>query len=121
MDGKREKLIRLYQEMAEHTAPECKACFIPHSCCNSIYCDLAIRLAKSKWSIDLPTTDNPTLPLMGPTGCTAAPHLRPICTVHTCAVNSLGSKPGDRAWTEKYYDLREQVDALEFELFPLQL
>ena len=32
---------------------------------------------------------------MGPRGCIATPHLRPLCTFHTCAVNAWGGKSDD--------------------------
>ena len=65
---------------------------------------------------------------MGESGCTAAPHLRPLCTVHTCDIMGFGFKraPDDtpaaaeeaRAWTKKYFELRnaisEQDDALRY-------
>lgn len=116
---KHQQLIDLYAEMAKHTLPECRACFNPHSCCDKMYCDHTIRFAKSKWGVELSPTKHPTLPLMGPTGCTAAPHLRPMCAMHVCIINSLGSKPGDLPWTQEYYRLHEQIQLLEFELFPL--
>jgi hypothetical protein len=114
---KRQQLIDLYAQVAAHTLPECRACFRPHSCCDKLYCDIAVVVAKKHWDIDLPQTTHPTLPLMGPTGCTAAPHLRPMCSLHTCTMNSIGSKPGDPAWTQEYYRLHQAIQLLELELF----
>jgi hypothetical protein len=116
---KRQQLIDLYAAMAAHTLPECRACFNPHSCCDAMYCENTIKFAAKKWGVDLPRTDHPKLPLMGPTGCTAAPHLRPMCTTHVCIVNSIGGKPNDAAWTKRYYELHEAIQLLEWELFPL--
>jgi hypothetical protein len=116
---KHQQLIELYAAMAAHTAPECRACFIPYSCCHKLYCEHTIAHAKKKWGVDLPTTTDPKLPLMGPTGCTAAPHLRPHCTTHTCSVQSIGAKRGDQPWTDEYHRLSGLIDALEWELFPL--
>jgi hypothetical protein len=113
---KRTLIIRLYREMADMTNPECAACPVPLSCCGKEYCDLTARFALKNWGVTLQPTGHPTLPFMGPKGCTVAPHLRPICSVHTCAVNALGGKPGDAAWTEKYFDLRERLNVLECEL-----
>ena len=110
------RLILLYQKLADHTLPECKhTCQVPLSCCSPEYCDMAIRCAKEDWHIDLPTTDHVRLPLMGENGCTAPPYLRPWCTLHTCQVNSFGFKPGDEAWTKKYFDLRDEIEELEYE------
>jgi hypothetical protein len=116
---KHQQLIDLYAAMATHTLPECQACLFPYSCCHKMYCESAITYAKLKWGVELTRTDNPTLPLMGPTGCTAAPHLRPACATHTCKMSSIGSKPGDLPWTQEYYRLSGLIDALEFELFPI--
>ncbi len=112
----REELVELYSRLAAHTLPECRSCRVPLSCCSAEYCASTIEHAKENWGVELTKTNHPSLPLMGPTGCTAAPHLRPMCTMHTCAVNSLGCKLGDQQWTEKYFELREQIETLEFEL-----
>jgi hypothetical protein len=48
---------------------------------------------------------------MGPTGCIASPHLRPLCTYHTCGINSLGTS-GNQKWDQKYFDLRERMTNL---------
>ena len=100
--------------MAEHTLPECSGtCSAPLSCCSPDYCEIAIEHAKSKWGIDLIPTSNPDLPLMGENGCIAEPHLRPLCAIHTCQVNSLGCKPGDVGWTNRYFQLREEIESIE--------
>jgi len=93
------------------TRPECGRCRVPLSCCDEMYCQMAIEYAKNEWGVELKTTDHPKLPLMGPTGCTAAPHLRPICTVHTCQINSVGTS-GNAEWDQKYFTLREQIEEL---------
>jgi hypothetical protein len=116
MTASQQRLVILYAQMSELTAPECAhTCRVPWSCCHSIYCEAAIMWAKAKWDVELVKTNHPTLPMMGPSGCTVAPHLRPMCTVHTCEVNSLGVKRGDLAWTKRYFVLREEIDELEFE------
>jgi hypothetical protein len=61
-------------------------------------------------------TDHPTLPFMSDSGCTLPPYLRPLCTLHTCEVNAFGCKRADTKWTEKYFDLREQIEITEFEI-----
>lgn len=110
------KLVALYKEMADLTRPECDKCKVPLSCCSSEYCEITLAVAKERWGIELPVTQHPTLPLMGTTGCTAAPHLRPLCTLHTCEINCLGIKRGDPEWTKKYFDLRVEIENLEMEL-----
>ena len=111
------EVIHLYGEMAKMTAPVCaNTCGAKRSenrCCEAYYCELAIAHAKKKWGVTLTPTGHPKLPLMGPDGCTAAPHLRPICTVHTCEINDLGFKPGDETWTNRYFKVRERIDELD--------
>ena len=110
---KKDDLIDTYEKMYQHTKAECAACPAPHSCCDAIYCRAAIEWAKDTYGITLEPTKHPDLPLMGEHGCTAAPHLRPLCTVHTCSVSSLGFKKGDTEWTQRYYELRDELDQLE--------
>jgi hypothetical protein len=107
----------LYQQMAELTLPECRdSCRSPHSCCAPEYCDFAAITAKEDWNTELTPTGHPRLPFMGESGCTVPPHMRPMCTMHTCAINSLGFKPGDMEWTKKYFTLREKIETLELSL-----
>jgi hypothetical protein len=114
----RERLVALYEELSVLTARECDAaCVRPRSCCEARYCALAIDHARTHWRIELTETWHPALPLMGDDGCTAAPHLRPICTAHTCAVCAHGEKPGDAAWTARYRALTEEIDDIESRLF----
>ena len=108
------KLVTLYKRMGDHTAPECAhSCRLPRSCCSPEYCDMTIEHAKERWGVTLEHTGHARLPLMGPTGCVAEPHLRPMCTMHTCAVNSLGFKPDDQKWNVKYWELRDAIDREE--------
>ena len=53
--------------------------------------------------------------MMGPTGCTALPHLRPWCTLHQCQIQATGSTK-DRKWDAKYVRLRNQLTRLEQQL-----
>ena len=114
------KLIDLYARMAEHTRPECgAACSRPFGCCNEGQCEVTIAHAKEEWGVTLAPTGHATLPLMGKDGCAAAPHLRPLCTIHTCAISFMDLKPGDPEWTATYHQLRDQISDLEFErMFP---
>lgn len=113
-------LVVLYEEMASLTKPECEKCRLPYQCCSPDYCQFTIAYAKESWRVTLQTTDHPTLPLMGEKGCTVAPHLRPLCTVHTCQIAALGCKPGDAKWTNRYFKLRDQISKLEDKRLPLQ-
>ena len=77
---------------------------------------MAISHANERWGVELVRTEHIRLPLMGPEGCTVAPHFRPLCTLHTCAINAFGFKPGDPDWDKKYWFLRDQIDELEWKL-----
>ena len=75
------------QHLADETRKRCATCAIPYSCCEAGYCRDAIAYAKKEWGVTLKETGHPTLPLMGPKGCVAAPHLRPQCTIWVCPEN----------------------------------
>lgn len=118
MTPTQEKLVPLYEAMAKITAPECATvCAIPHNCCDALYCEETRKWAKDIYGIALQPTGHSRLPFMGKSGCTVAPHLRPMCTLHTCAINNIGCKRGDPAWTERYFKLRDEIELLELEQF----
>lgn len=100
--------------MADHTAPECASgCRVPHSCCDEFYCLFSEGYARDVYGIELPKTDHPRLQYMGPQGCTVAPHLRPLCTLHVCCINDVGAKVSDMGWTRKYFRIRGKIARLE--------
>ena len=110
--------IKLYKQMADLTAPECATvCRCPHSCCDRRYCDAARSWATEKWHVDLSPLyiEGQRLPFMREGGCVVEPHLRPTCTVHTCAINGFGFKPNDPKWTKKYFRLRARIDSGDLE------
>jgi len=120
MDDGKQRLVKLWQQMYELTEPECAtACRLPRTCCSPEYCTMAMQIAKEDWGIDLSdqVQDHPTLPFMGSNGCVLPPHLRPLCTLHTCDINGMGFKRNpktDPEWDEKYWKLREEIEELEF-------
>ena len=113
----------LWREMADHTKKVCMAppsgdfltdrangaCMRPGSCCSPEYCEMALDIAEEQGE-PLERTTHPTLPLMGPSGCVAPPHVRPLCTLHVCCISSVGFKPNDEEWTEKYFKIRRRID-----------
>ena len=106
-------LIQLFQEMHELTLPKCGECRVPHSCCDKFACSMTREIAKDLWNVNLPFDDEKDIPYLNPDGsCQVAPHLRPHCTYHTCAINGLGTS-GDLDWDRKYFDLREKIDKEE--------
>lgn len=110
----RNELVKLYQEMYELTNPKCATCRIPHSCCDRMYCEMA-RVMIAEEGANISTTNHPTLPYMGTTGCVVPPHLRPLCTLHECRINQFGFTMDD-AWNKKYFKLREKINDVEVKL-----
>lgn len=103
----KEGVIKLYKEMSDLTSPKCaSACRVPHGCCSPEYCEMAIEWAKDKWGVDLQRTGHPRLPLMGPSGCTAAPHFRPLCTIHLCENQVYSSQE----FYDKYFQVRDAIN-----------
>jgi hypothetical protein len=111
----------LYQKMAGLTNGYCAngqhecAQFkdLRFRCCGKKHCETAARFSKDKYGVDLPRTDNPELPFMGPNGCTVAPHFRPLCSVHVCSVSwaahsHIGQDPEK---LKEYFLLRAEIAA----------
>lgn len=104
------ELKQAWQRIADITNDKCKnACRVKLSCCSPEYCAMTIDYAKESWNVELPMMDHPTLPLMGAQGCTASPHLRPLCAMHVCEMNYLK----DQTFAEEYFNLRERINDLE--------
>lgn len=105
----KEELKAAWEEMSKLTRPLCDTCVIPRSCCSPEYCEMALEYAK-EWEETLEPTGHPRLPLMGPNGCVAPPHLRPLCTLHVCEGTLWRST---MAWKKEYLKLRERLNQLE--------
>lgn len=107
----------LMKEMADLTLPECDACVLraqKYRCCDQMYCEIAFHYARRQ-GVTLKPTRHPDLMFMSDTGCVVEPHLRPLCTLHTCSVQSLGWKNNDPEWNERYWGLRDRLDDLLYE------
>ena len=120
MTDTNDRLIVLYQDISDHSRPVCSGeveggCMVPYSCCDKSVCLLVIEQAKWDWNVELPQTGHAEYPLMGPDGCTAPPHMRPLCSMHVCCINGNGFKNNDPKWTGRYYELRDEIERLEFE------
>jgi len=119
---KKSRLIDLYRQMYELTEPECRcSCLLPRSCCAKEHCEMAANVAAEMWDVDTaPLRTGNKIPFMGPDGCVLEPHLRPHCTVHTCDILSWGCKvrpAPDPEWDKKYWELRNEIDELSWEVF----
>ena len=101
------ELVDAFAQLAELTRPKCGACRAPYRCCSAGNCDAAAEMARELYGVDPKPGDGP-LPFLGPDGCTLAPHLRPLCTVHVCDQH-LTSDP---AFADAYYDLRDKAGDL---------
>jgi len=111
------KLVGSYERMADLTLAHCKtSCRSLGSCCSPEYCAMAIEIARDEWGMELKTTNHPTLPLLDATGrCTAPPHVRPLCTVHSCDISALGFFRSDVSLTRRYFVLRQQIETGELQ------
>lgn len=111
----------LYKRMYNMTQPECAKCRVPFSCCSPEYCEIALKRA-AEFGVTLTPTGHDKLPLMGAAGCVAPPHLRPLCTLHTCDMSGLGFKRDEPTgkWNIEYHDLRERINSAEFKLWELR-
>jgi hypothetical protein len=119
----RDLLIAAYKQMSELTAPLCGKCprmqQAVNRCCDKRYCEMAIQIAKKDWGVTLKPTGHSIIPLMGPDGCTAEPHFRPLCTLHNCQINAFGYTLNSK-WDKKYFDLRSKINTLQFRLEELK-
>jgi hypothetical protein len=104
-------LKELFYQLYLHTRDECAHCFPPFNCCEKRYCDMATKHAKDIYNLDITNLkvreDIPYLD--SKRGCLIEPHLRPICTLHTCEISRYGCKRNDPEWTQRYYELRGMI------------
>lgn len=111
----KERLKKLFQELADLTNPLCGQCRAPYSCCSPEYCWMAIETAKESGETLTPIP-GARVPLLGKNGCIAPPWFRPLCTFHLCSINSLGFIPGKPELTEQYFKIREEIDILSMQI-----
>lgn len=100
----------LYKEMAELTKPKCLGCNNgwKHNCCDTMYCQIAKEFAKDQ-GVELEFTNNEIPFLDDDNNCIVPPHLRPLCTLHNCAINSVGCTD-DKIWDEQYFKLKDKIN-----------
>lgn len=101
------ELEKLYQEMYGLTNPKCGECKVPFSCCDKFTCEMVKEFAAEQGQkFELNGTDGMFLDISG--RCRIPPHLRPLCTLHVCAINSNGCT-SDLGWDKKYFELRSKI------------
>jgi hypothetical protein len=118
---RKRRLVVLYQNVADLTKDQCRisgsTCKAEVPCCRAVHCEEAIRYAAAYWNVTLVPTGHDSLPLMGGTGCVAAPHLRPICSIHHCEISSVGVFVAAPPYvTDRYFELRDQIEDLDYEV-----
>lgn len=118
MTEKLQKLQKLYSEIADLTFEDCKKkCRNLGSCCESFYCEVAMQVAKDEYGLELKPTGN-KIPLLDSDGkCIAPPHVRQMCSFHSCDINSAGYFKGDKPRTERYFQLRDEIETIEMARF----
>ena len=96
--------------MSDLTKPKCLSCknVWKYNCCDRMYCEIAKEFAESQGVI-LEYTENQIPFLDNDNNCIVPPHLRPLCTLHNCSINSIGCTD-DKEWDEQYFNLRNQIE-----------
>jgi hypothetical protein len=107
-------LKELFKQMSDLTKERClKDCRKIGgnlgSCCRWEYCDMAIKIAKEDYGVELIPTSHTSLKLMGENGCIAEPHYRPLCTLHICDRSLF-----DLKFSGEYFDLRDKINEESF-------
>lgn len=99
------KLKQLWQDMANHTKAKClKTCKLGMGyCCSSEYCEMALlNMKEAGEKLPLKTLDENG-------NCVIPPHFRPLCSLHQCKIASVGIDVDDPEWTDKYFELRDNI------------
>jgi hypothetical protein len=103
-------LEELYQEMYLLTHDHCGCESRPFRCCEMEHCEVTRQFAQQKYGIELKSTGH-AIPFMGSDGCVVAPHLRPLCTLHSCYITRQAKAefPNDPERTKAYFSLRNLI------------
>ncbi len=104
--------VEIFSEIATLTKEHCdKTCIRMGSCCEALYCHIAIEEAAED-GVVLEVQDGP-LPLMKDGQCLAQPHHRVLCSLHQCDISGVGVFRGDTERTIKYFKLRQEAEEAE--------
>lgn len=111
MDARQKaELSQLYADIAALTEPRCASCYVPYGCCSYEACRVVGMLAREE-GMELPTTDHPRMPYMGPDGCILEPYQRPYCAIHVCSHHLW-----DLSFRLQYFELCARITAKESEI-----
>ena len=105
-------LVDLYRKITALSQPICAKCVPPFHCCHPVGCGLATVWARRVYGVELEyTSDNAisTLPYLTKTGCTVAPHHRPLCSLWLCPEGELAAPP-------EYWELKKEIMEKEIEM-----
>lgn len=101
---------QLWQDMADLTYEKCqKTCTSLGNCCHGTYCEVAAETMESDGE------KAPPMPFVVDGRCIIPPHYRKICSIHHCKISSLGYDKDDPEWTERYFALRDKIEAIHEE------
>ena len=101
--------MALYREITDISQPLCAKCTPPFHCCQPVGCGLATVWARKMYGVKLEyTSDNAisALPYLTKSGCTVAPHHRPLCSLWLCP-------EGETAAPPEYWDIKAEIMAIE--------
>jgi hypothetical protein len=109
--SEKQRFVALCKEMADHTRSCClEICKHLGACCAPEVCETVCQAARA-WGLDLLPEKNGLL-LDNQGLCTAPPHVRLLCTVHQCEIANVGTWKAHAPWTDRYYELRNEIDEL---------
>src|SRR5688572_16912475 len=86
------RLELLYAEIAEIGRKHCAQCSPPFHCCSRTSCNHSRWWARTAWDVELQKQQDGELPFLAPSGCSVAPHLRPVCSVFVCDASRMPPK-----------------------------
>jgi hypothetical protein len=91
----------------QHTQGTSALNALDHIRVDNMYCDMATAEAEAAGLV-FPKSNNPKAYYLHEQGCIIPPHLRVLCTLHTCAINSWGTSGNDE-WDAKYFNIRKLI------------
>ena len=104
--------INLWQQMADLTYTKCRqTCKRLGNCCDDLYCEAAEEFAETHFNQSFKKTGNKVRYLNDDGTCNVPPQFRVLCTIQQCKISSFGADKDDPEWTEKYWNLRNEIES----------